>query len=139
MPKKCERKRVCLCVATQARMRTCVCACVPACGACVRACVKERLRETGRDGSSLPQPTAHHEISQEDLVSGPALRLLCPWDFPDKNTGVHCHFLLQGIFLTQVRNPGLLHCKHILYHLSYKESPKYIYLAMPHGVRVLVS
>lgn len=71
MPKKCERKRVCLCVATQARMRTCVCACVPACGACVRACVKERLRETGRDGSSLPQPTAHHEISQEDLVSGP--------------------------------------------------------------------
>jgi len=24
--------------------------------------------------------------------------LLCPWDFPDKNTGVGCHFLLQGIF-----------------------------------------
>ena len=62
------------------------------------------------------------------------LRRLCLWDFPDKNTGVHCHFLLQGIFLTQVRNAGLLHCKHILYHLNYKESPKYIYLAMPHGV-----
>ena len=28
-------------------------------------------------------------------------RLLCPWDFPGKNTGVGCHFLLQGIFLTQ--------------------------------------
>ena len=28
-------------------------------------------------------------------------RLLCPWDFPSKNTGVGCHFLLQGIFLTQ--------------------------------------
>ena len=28
-------------------------------------------------------------------------RLLCPWDFPCKNTGVGCHFLLQGIFLTQ--------------------------------------
>ena len=27
-------------------------------------------------------------------------RLLCPWDFPGKNTGVGCHFLLQGIFLT---------------------------------------
>ena len=26
-------------------------------------------------------------------------RLLCPWNFPDKNTGVRCHFLLQGIFL----------------------------------------
>ena len=28
-------------------------------------------------------------------------RLLCPWDFPGKNTGVGSHFLLQGIFLTQ--------------------------------------
>ena len=28
-------------------------------------------------------------------------RLLCPWDFPGKNTGSRCHFLLQGIFLTQ--------------------------------------
>ena len=25
-------------------------------------------------------------------------RLLCPWDSPGKNTGVGCHFLLQGIF-----------------------------------------
>jgi len=30
-------------------------------------------------------------------------RLLCPWDFPDKNTGMGCHFLLQGIFLTGVK------------------------------------
>ena len=29
------------------------------------------------------------------------IRHLCPWDSPDKNTGVGCHFLLQGIFLTQ--------------------------------------
>ena len=28
-------------------------------------------------------------------------RLLCPWDSPGKNTGVDCHALLQGIFLTQ--------------------------------------
>ena len=28
-------------------------------------------------------------------------RLLCPWNFPGKNTGVGCHFFLQGIFLTQ--------------------------------------
>ena len=28
-------------------------------------------------------------------------RLLCPWDFPDKNTGVGGHFLLQGIFPTR--------------------------------------
>ena len=35
--------------------------------------------------------------------------LLPPWDSPGKSTGVGCHFLLQGIFLTQVSNPGLLH------------------------------
>ena len=35
-------------------------------------------------------------------------RLLCPWDFPGKNTGVGCSFLLQGIFLTQGSNPHLL-------------------------------
>ena len=36
-------------------------------------------------------------------------RLLCPWDFPGKKTGVGCHFLLQGFFLTQGLNLGLLH------------------------------
>ena len=35
-------------------------------------------------------------------------RLLSPWDFPGKDTGVGCHFLLQGIFPTQRSNPGLL-------------------------------
>ena len=44
-------------------------------------------------------------------------RLLCPWDFPGKNTGLGCHFLLQNIFPTQGLNPGLLHCRRILYHL----------------------
>ena len=42
-------------------------------------------------------------------------RFLCPWDFPCKNTGMGCHFLIQGtfptqgIFLTQGSNPSLLH------------------------------
>ena len=35
-------------------------------------------------------------------------RLLCPWYSPGKNTGVGCHFLLQGIFLTQGSNLHLL-------------------------------
>ena len=34
---------------------------------------------------------------------------LCPWNFPGKNTGVGCHLLLQGTFLTQGLNPCLLH------------------------------
>ena len=38
-----------------------------------------------------------------------------PWDFPGKNTGMGCHFLLQGIFLTQGSNPSLLHYRQILY------------------------
>ena len=35
-------------------------------------------------------------------------RLCFPWNFPGKNTGVGCHFLLQGIFLTQELNPCFL-------------------------------
>ena len=45
-------------------------------------------------------------------------------DSPDKNTGVGCHALLQGIFPTQGSNPGLLHCRQILYHLSHQGSPR---------------
>ena len=41
-------------------------------------------------------------------------------DSPGKNTGVGCHDLLQGIFPTQGLNPGLPHCRQILYHLSYQ-------------------
>ena len=51
------------------------------------------------------------------------LRLLCPWDSPGKNTGVGCHFLLQGIFPTQGSNLGLLHCRQTLYPLSHQGSP----------------
>ena len=43
-------------------------------------------------------------------------------DSPGKNTGVGCHALLQGIFLTQGLNPGLLHCRQILYCLSHQVS-----------------
>ena len=39
------------------------------------------------------------------------IRLLCPWGFPGKNTGVGCHFFLQGIFLTQGSNLCLLYWK----------------------------
>ena len=44
-------------------------------------------------------------------------------DSPGKNTGVGCHALLQGIFPTQWSNPGLPHCRWILYCLSYRGSP----------------
>ena len=61
-------------------------------------------------------------------------RLLCSWDFPSKNTGVGCHFLLQEIFPTQGQNPSLLHllyCQAVslpLHHLgSYIYTPQYIW------------
>ena len=57
-----------------------------------------------------------------------APRLLCPWDFPGKNTGVGCHFLLQGIFPTRGSNPGLLHCRQILYHISPFKFKKKVFL-----------
>ena len=49
-------------------------------------------------------------------------RLLCPWNSLGKNTGVGCHFLLEGLFLTQGSNLCLLHCKKIIYHLSHQRS-----------------
>ena len=45
-----------------------------------------------------------------------------------KNTGVGSLSLLQGIFLTQESNRGLLHFRHILYQLSYQGSPLFNYL-----------
>ena len=48
--------------------------------------------------------------------------MVCPWNSLGKNTGVGCHSLLQGIFLTQESNPGLLHCRQILYQLCYERS-----------------
>ena len=44
-------------------------------------------------------------------------------DSPGKNTGAGCHDLLQGIFPTQGLDPGLLHCRRIIYHLSHQGSP----------------
>ena len=50
-------------------------------------------------------------------------RFLCPWDFPGKNTGVGCYFLLWRAFLTQGWNPCLLHQLTDSLPLSHHESP----------------
>ena len=54
------------------------------------------------------------------------ISLLCPWDFPGKNTGLGCHFFLLGIFLTQGLNLHLLrllHCQADSLPLSHLGSP----------------
>ena len=57
------------------------------------------------------------------LVTPQPTMLLCPQNSPSNNTGVGCHFLLQEIFPEQGSNPGLPHCRWILYGLSPQESP----------------
>ena len=47
-----------------------------------------------------------------------------PWNSPDQNTGVGSLSLLQGFFPTQGSNPGLPHCRRILYQLSHKGRPR---------------
>ena len=50
-------------------------------------------------------------------------RLYSPCNSPGQNTGVGSLSLLQGIVPTQGLNPGLPHCRQILYQLSHKGSP----------------
>ena len=53
-------------------------------------------------------------------------------DSSGKNTGVGCHALLQGIFSTQGSNPGLPHCRRILYRLTHQGSPRILeWVAIP--------
>ena len=49
--------------------------------------------------------------------------LYSTWNFPGQNNGVGNLPLLQGIFPTQESNQGFLHCRRILYQLSYQGSP----------------
>ena len=58
------------------------------------------------------------------------------WNSPGQNTGVGSLPLLQGIFPTQGLNPGLPHCRRILYQLSHKGSPRMLeWVAYPFSSR----
>ena len=71
---------------------------------------------------SSPKVRLSHSVKCNSLRLQPT-RLLCPWNSPGQNTEVSSLPLLQGIFPTQGSMPGLLHCRRILYHLSYPRSP----------------
>ena len=65
--------------------------------------------------------------SESHSVVSDSLRphgLSSPWNSPGQNTGVGSHSLFQGIFPTQGSNPGLPHCRQILYQLSHQGSPR---------------
>jgi len=76
-------------------------------------------------------PESESEVAQScpTLCDPMDTRLLCPWDFLGKRTGVGCHFLLQRIFLTQGSNPGLPHCRQTLDRLSHQGSQHIICLS----------
>ena len=74
--------------------------------------------------ASMCACVSHSVVSDSLRPHGLQLtRLLCPWNSPGKNTGVGCHSLLQGIFLTQGSNSGLFHCG-----LSHQGSPGRFYV-----------
>ena len=82
-----------------------MCACVRAC-VCVCVCVSCLVISNLCDpmGCSLPGSSVHRILQAK----------ISKWG---------CHSLLQGIFPTQRLNPGLLHCRQILYCLSHQGSP----------------
>ena len=72
-------------------------------------------------------PFSRGSLQPRDQPRSPALQADSLSSEPPgkpKNTGVGSLYLLQGIFLTQELNQGLLHCRRILYQLSYQESPR---------------
>ena len=109
-----------------------------------RFIVHASLRVEGPDTLSLNRSSVRSPTGRFLLL--PSFSMLCyaqslshirlfatPWalvcqtclsmgDSPGKNTKVGCHALLRGIFPTQGLNPGLLHYRQILYHLSHQGS-----------------
>ena len=71
-------------------------------------------------GRTWKKSESHSVVSDSLRPHG----LYSPWNSPGQNTGVGSLSLLQGIFPTQGSNPGLLHCRQILYQLSHKWSPR---------------
>ena len=88
------------------------------------------LRRLWGESTSLPFQLLNESISGSVVSDSlwpyglQPTRLLCPWDSPGKNTGVGSHFLLQGIFLTQGSNLGLLYCRQSLPCLSHQGRPE---------------
>ena len=88
-----------------------------------KAMVKEKKR---RKGKRKNEKKIERKWSCVWLFVTPwaiAYQAATPWNFLGKNTIVGGHFFLQGSFPTQASNPGLLHCRQMLYNLSHWGSP----------------
>ena len=94
-------------------------------GFSIHGILQARVLEWGAIAFSetSPRDTNFKSESESHSVMSDSLQphgLYSPWNFPDQNTGVGSPSLLQGIFPTQGSNWGLLHCRWILYQLSYQ-------------------
>ena len=91
-------------------------------------CSRGLLPQTPEPEGQMPLLFTHSVVSNSSQPHElqPA-KLLCPWDFPGKNTGVGCHFLLQGNFLTQGVNLHLLHQQEILFNTEAPGKPQNAY------------
>ena len=69
---------------------------------------------------SLSESESHSITSDSLWLHG----LHSPWNSPGQNTGVGSLSLLQRMFSTQELNPGIPHCRWILYQLSHRASPR---------------
>ena len=83
--------------------------------------LNSKLREHGDTLNNLFLETESCSVLSDSLQPH---GLYSPWNSLGQNTGVGSLFLLQGIFPTQGSNPGLPHCRRILYQLSHKGSPR---------------
>ena len=74
--------------------------------------IKDRNRMDLKENESESHSVMSDSFQTHELYS--------PWHSPGKNTGVDNRPLLQGIFPTQGLNPGVPHCRWILYQLSHQ-------------------
>ena len=87
-------------------------------------CLSHRFATFSFVSMDLSESESHLVVSDSLQPHGlSSARLICPWNSPGQNTGVGSHSLLEGIFLSQGSNPGLLHFRPILHHLNHQGSP----------------
>ena len=84
---------------------------------------KKRCFKSSRQETAVVRPWVKVKVAQ----SCPTLwhPMDSPWNSPGQNIGMGSLSLLQGIFPTQGLNPGLPHCRQIIYQLSHQGSPEY--------------
>ena len=96
---------------------------------------RQILYQLGYEGNTIIYVSESERCSVLSYSFRPH-RLYSPWNSPGQNTGVGSLSLHQGIFATQGLNPGLPHCRRILYRLSHKGSPRILeWVAYPFSSR----